>query len=169
MSESGLLSLHVSAAVKHGLELFSYSQAIICEGFKTQFQQQVATCATEFALHARRISELNDLLGKPTPLVSLGQTRGGDVEKISIESDYNRSLNRLIHARTMSVHYVALGKPILFPNEGNYILSYLAIETDQRKQAYVSVFGISAHFLTLIAPAILEAIRGPMTVSPISV
>jgi hypothetical protein len=85
--DAGLQSLHVSAAVKHGLELFSYSQAIICEGFKPQY-------------------------------------------------------------------------------ENNFVLSYLQIETDRRETAFVSVFGISAHFLTMIAPAVLEAIRNPAAVLP---
>jgi hypothetical protein len=166
IGDNGLQALHVRAAVKHALELFSYSQAVICDGFKEQFQLQVTTCATEFALHARRLSEMNDLLGKPAPLVSTGQYKGGDVAAIKIEADYNHSLNRLIHAKSLSVRYVIVGEPILFPNQNNYVLSFLEIQTDRREKSNVSVFGISAHFLTMIAPAILEAIRLPDTISP---
>jgi hypothetical protein len=166
MTDSGLQSLHVRAAVKHALELFAYSQAVICEGFKEQFSLQVATCAAEFALHARRLSEMNDLLKKPTPLISTGQYTGGDIAKINIESDYNNSLNRLIHAKTLAVQYVVLDKTPIFPEQKNYVLAFLQIETDQRKKSNVSVFGISAHFLTMIAPAILKAIREPVVIRP---
>jgi hypothetical protein len=168
VGDTGLQALHVRAAVKHALELFSYSQAVICEGFKEQFQQQVTTCAAEFALHARRLSEMNDLLGKPAPLVSIGQYKGGDVAAIKIETDYNHSLNRLIHAKSLSVRYVVVGEPILFPNQKNYVLSFLEIETDRREKSNVSVFGIAAHFLTMIAPAVLDAIRMPVHIKPSS-
>jgi hypothetical protein len=163
-ANAGLQALHVQAAVKHGLELFSYSQAVVCDEFKPQFKLQVVTCAVEFALHARRLSEMNNLLGTPTPLISKDQYTGGDITGIKIETDYNHSLNRLIHAKSLSPVYVNVREPMLFPNQNNYVLSFLEIETDRREKSNVSVFGISVHFLTLVAPAILTAVREPVSI-----
>jgi hypothetical protein len=149
------LRLHFQQAQRLALNLFSYSQACVWEGVKEPFQDEVITQATEFALHARRVSELSGLLPLKIKMPLLTRFGGEGIGSLAICDDYHDSLNRLVHSKNLRVNYIIHPERPIFGDTDNLVISFLEVDTDRRAMENVSLFAISACFLTDIRPRVL--------------
>ena len=154
--ERRLAELHISRAIDSALRLFSISSSIIPIEFKDRVSDQIIVEISEFALHARRVNEICDFrkFDFSTTKSDRWNTSG---HQSPLEDRYQNALNRLIHAKSLTVGYSQWGgEKIFLSSQNNIIPSYLEIETDRLDAKCVSIFGVSFCFLTEVIIKIKE-------------
>lgn len=151
-----ITELHLAEARRRALRLFCTSSAI----FPDEWGGGIVNDAlhvdlTIFALHARRVSELCGFSQTKFTGVATTRFRITDPPDLVLIADYNDALNRLVHARRFIVGYAVWDGAKVWLNSANdKVVSYVAVETDRRPRANLSVFGLATCFLSEVLIAV---------------
>jgi len=147
--ERRLAELHITQARERALRIFTLSSTIFPEEWAKQLDEIAVVDLAEFAIHARRITELCDLRTAKFAGADASRYKFSVPPPEPLEADYHEALNRLIHAKSYTVgHVVWDGAKIYLTSANNLAISYVRIATDRKPSSCVSVFGIAHCFLT---------------------
>jgi hypothetical protein len=114
--------------------------------------------ASEFAFHARRVVDLCGFRNRAFDLVDQTRFSLSPDQNIAFISDFHEALNRLHHVTDFTFHWAVLEtRPKVFlASPGEHVVSFFRVETDQRKKANISVFGVAWAFLNSVIGAVKE-------------
>jgi hypothetical protein len=153
--ERRVAELHLIQARERALRLFTLASTIFPEEWAKPLDELAVVDLTEFAIHARRITELCDLRGETFSGADASRFKFSVPPPEPLETNYNEALNQLIHAKTYTVgHMVWDGPKIFLSSAQNLTLGYVRIATDRKATKCVSIFGVSTCFLTAVLPAV---------------
>lgn len=151
-----IAELHLAQARNGALRLFCTSSAIFPDEWGGSIvNESLHIDLTSFALHARRVSELCGFSQMKFAGVATTRFRISDPPDLVLIADYNEALNRLVHARRFIVGYAVWDGTKIWLNSANdKVVSYVAVETDRRPRANLSVFGLATCFLSEVLIAV---------------
>lgn len=153
--ERRVAELHLIRARESALRLFSLASTIFPEEWAKQFDEIAVVDLTEFAIHARRLTELCTLRDDKFDGTASTRYLFTVPPPEPLESDYHEALNALIHAKTYKIgHAIWDGPKVYTSSAQNISISYVQIATDRRPQSCVSVFGVTWCFLSNVLPVI---------------
>jgi hypothetical protein len=144
-----ITELHIIEARKRALRLFCTGSSIFPDEWSgNTINETLNVDLTEFALHARCVSELCDLRKEKFPGADATRFKIEDPADFVFIDDYAEALNRLVHARKFVVGYgIWTGKKIWLNSKQEKIISYVKVETDRWPSANISVVGLATCFL----------------------
>ena len=149
--ERRLAELHITQARERAVRLLTAASTIFPEEWTKQIDELAVVDLAEFAIHARRITELCDMRSEKFIGAHESRYKFSVPPPQPLETDYHEALNLLIHAKSYIIgHTVWDGAEIFQGSANNLALSYVRIATDRKPESCVSVFGIAFCFLTSV-------------------
>lgn len=148
--ERRLAELHIINARERALRLFALCSTIFPEVMKTHLDELAVVDLAEFAIHARRITELCDLRSEKFAGADACRYKYSVPPPEPLEIDYHEALNRLIHAKTYTMGHVVWDGPRIFGDAIHLAIGYVRIATDRKPSSCVSAFGVVHCFLSSV-------------------
>jgi hypothetical protein len=155
-SDRRITELHLTAARKAALRLFCTASTMFPDEWGGDvINETLHVDLTEFAIHARRVSELCDLMMTEFPGADATRFQISEPSDFPLMKDYHKALSRLVHARKLVVGYALWTGPKIWLNSAkDKAVSYVRVETDRYPAANISVFGIATCFLSEVIIAV---------------
>lgn len=155
--ERRLAELHIVQARERALRLFALCSTIFPEEMVKHLGELAVVDLAEFAIHARRITELCDLRLEKFTGADACRYKYSAPPPEPLETDYHEALNRLIHAKSYSIGHVVWDGPKIFTASAqNLAIGYVRIATDRKSLSCVSTFGIVHCFLSSVLAKVHE-------------
>ena len=149
--EQRLAELHIVSARSRAFRLLTAASTILPDEWGAgPFTEMVIIDLVEFALHARRVSDICGFKG----FNGASATRfkmSENQESIVFMDNYDYALNRVIHTRTLKAGYTIWeGTKIFTGSTLNKVFSYVVASSDKYPAEKISIFGLATCFLTKV-------------------